>query len=354
MTMTDSTVHQHKRYYQAFQQRDVSYDGIFFVAVKTTGIFCRPSCSARKPKENHCLFFASAHAAMAANFRPCRRCHPLAPPHGTAPLVDKLLRAIISAPEKRWCARDFHALCGDMSTARRQFKRRFGVTPIAYARSYRLGMAGKKIQRGEKVIEAQLSSGYESDSGFRGAFSRVTGGAPSSVKNKPIWHVAWLDTPLGPVIAVADDKQLRLLEFSQRDRLQEEIDDLGHKAIIVPGYTEPLHAIKDELKRYFAGTLQAFRTPVAFHGTPFQQSVWETLCAIPYGKTWSYAQVANSIKNPKAVRAVGSANGANPLVIVVPCHRVINSGGKLGGYGAGIARKKWLLAHEQRVRAGVS
>lgn len=159
-----------------------------------------------------------------------------------------------------------------------------------------------------------------------------------------------LDTPLGPMLAIADEKSLYLLEFIECRGLEREIEQLRirKKSTITPGNTDPIILIERELKSYFSGKLIAFKTPIHILGTPFQQLVWNTLMPIPYGTTRSYAEQAIAIEKPSACRAVANANGANQLAIIIPCHRIINSNGNLGGYGGGIARKQWLLDHERK------
>jgi AraC family transcriptional regulator of adaptative response/methylated-DNA-[protein]-cysteine methyltransferase len=159
-----------------------------------------------------------------------------------------------------------------------------------------------------------------------------------------------LDSPLGPMLAIADEKELYLLEFAERHGLEHEIERLRFhlKAVIIPGMTEPLRSIERELKSYFEGTLKNFTTPFFLLGSPFQQRVWNTLLQIPYGAICSYAAQAASMGEPKSTRAVANANGANQLAIVIPCHRIISSNGSLGGYAGGIGRKEWLLQHEAK------
>lgn len=158
------------------------------------------------------------------------------------------------------------------------------------------------------------------------------------------------DTPLGAMIAIADEQALYVLDFIDRPSLNRTIEKLKikTKSIIIPGDTTQTHSIKRELAEYFAGTLKTFNTPVHFLGSSFQQNAWHALINIPYGQTYSYAQEAIAIGKPSAFRAVANANGANKLSIIIPCHRIINSNGKLGGYGGGLARKQWLLDHEKR------
>ncbi len=338
-----------QEYYQALIEKNRAYEGVFFVGVKTTGVFCRPSCPARKPKIDNCEFFETAQEALLASYRPCKRCKPLSHPQFASQLVQKLVEEVEKNPEKKWKESDFRNLSVDASTARRQFKKRFGMTFVAYARARRLGLAMKQIREGESVIDAQLASGYESGSGFRDAFSRIMGSAPSRSGTQKVLKASWSDTPLGPMLIVGDEEGVYLLEFVDRRGLETEIESLRKKAKlpIVPGRTQPIQQIESELAEYFSGKRKIFSTRLLPIGTPFQKKVWEELKKIPYGETRSYAQIATAIGHPTSFRAVAQANGANPIAIVVPCHRVINTGGALGGYGGGIARKEWLLKHEK-------
>ena len=348
------TSEQKKEYYQALLDKKTEYEGIFFVGVKTTGVFCRPTCPARKPKFENCEFFETAKQALLASFRPCKRCKPLSHPNHVSKLVQTLAEAIEENPEKRWKDKDFKELSIDASTARRQFKKRFGMTFVEYARARRMGLAMKQIRSGEPIIEAQLSSGYESGSGFRDAFSRIMGAAPSKIGEDKVLKASWIDTLLGPMIAIADESALYLLEFVDRRGLEKEVECLRKKTklAIIPGVTKPIDLIKNELDQYFRGELKEFKTPLLFLGSPFQKQVWEELQKIPPGETRSYAEIAISIKRPTASRAVAGANGANQLALIVPCHRVINATGELGGYGGGVIRKKWLLNHEKGLHNG--
>jgi AraC family transcriptional regulator of adaptative response/methylated-DNA-[protein]-cysteine methyltransferase len=337
-------------YYQALLDKNPDYEGVFFVGVKTTGVFCRPTCPARKPKIENCEFFEEAQEALLASYRPCKRCKPLSYPGHVSPLIEKLVAAVEHNPEKRWKEKDFEALGIDSSTVRRQFKKRFGMTFVAYARARRMGLAMKQIREGEPVIEAQLSAGYESGSGFRDAFSRIMGTPPAKSGEGCILKSSWLDTPLGPMLAIANEEALYLLEFVDRRGLEREIERLRKrtKSRVIPGHTKPIDSIKKELNLYFKGELTAFQTPLCLQGSPFQRQVWDQLSKIPYGQTRSYAAIAKDIGRPTAFRAVAQANGSNQLAIIIPCHRVINSNGELGGYAGGVPRKQWLLEHEKK------
>jgi AraC family transcriptional regulator, regulatory protein of adaptative response / methylated-DNA-[protein]-cysteine methyltransferase len=339
-----------KEYYQALISKNPEYEGIFYVGVKTTGVFCRPTCPARKPKFAHCEFFKTAQQALLASYRPCKRCRPLSHPNHVSKLVQTLVEAVEKNPEKRWKDNDFDELSIDAVTARRQFKKRFGMTFVEYARARRMGIAMKQIRAGDSVIDAQISAGYESSSGFRDAFSRIMGAAPSLSGRSDILKASWIDTRLGPMIAISDDDALYLLEFVDRRGLEREVERLRQKtkSAIIPGSTQAIQSITKELTLYFDGKIRKFNTPLFFLGSDFQKKVWSELKKIPYGKTCSYADLAKSIGNPSAFRAVANANGANQFAIVIPCHRVINTNGDLGGYGGVITRKQWLIDHEKR------
>ncbi|MGH1375063.1 MAG: bifunctional transcriptional activator/DNA repair enzyme AdaA [Alphaproteobacteria bacterium] len=336
-------------YYDALIRKDAEYEGVFFAGIKTTGIFCRPTCPARKPKFENCEFFATAQDALLAGYRSCKRCHPMALPDEASSLIKTLIKAVEDTPEKRWKDADFRAIGVDQSTVRRHFKKRYGMTFVEYARARRMGLALSHIRSGKSVINAQIDQGYESDSGFRDAFSRIMG-APPSAKDHIILKALWIDTKLGPMVAIADDTALYLLEFTMRRGLELEIERMRKKmkAAIIPGSTPILKQIEEELTQYFKGTLPSFKTPVAYIGSDFQQNVWDHLREIPYGETCSYADLARAIDKPSAFRAVARANGSNQLALIIPCHRVIGSDGSLTGYAGGLARKEWLITHERK------
>lgn len=347
------TKEREKELYQALLAKNSQYVGIFFVGVKTTGVFCHPTCPARKPKFENCEFFQHAKFALLSGYRPCKRCRPLSNPHLVSDTVRKLVEAVEAEPEKRWKTQDFKKLCIDESTARRQFQKRFGMTFVEYARNRRMGIALGEIRKGSPVIEAQLNCGYESPSGFRDAFAKIMGDAPMKMPSDAlVINSALIDTPLGNMIAMSDEDRLYLLEFTDRRGLELEVERLKKrtKAIIIPGKNKVIEELEADLASYFEGNLQQFTTPLAMLGSSFQKSAWQALIDIPYGQTRSYIQQATYIGNPSAYRAVANANGANKIAIVIPCHRIINADGSLGGYGGGVDRKQWLIEHEQKYK----
>lgn len=335
-------------YDRFFGSSSGSHSGLF-VGVKSTGIFCRQGCPARTPKRENCTFYESANAAVDAGYRACKRCHPLGLPGEASQLIRALVDLVEDDPERKWREADLRLHGIDPSTARRQFKSRFGMTFSAYARARRMAYASKVLNQGDKVIEAQLTAGYDSPSGFRAAFAKTFGTAPKNGAAEPLL-IDWIDTPLGPMIAICDDTHLFLLEFTNRKNMQRQMERLSktHKRAIVPGRTQITDMIAEELSRYFEGGLKQFQTPLCLTGTDFQKSVWKALQTIPYGTTWSYSDLADKVGNENAVRAVASSNANNGLALIVPCHRVIAKGGGLGGYAGGLDKKSWLLEHERK------
>ncbi|OFW35297.1 MAG: XRE family transcriptional regulator [Acidobacteria bacterium RIFCSPLOWO2_12_FULL_67_14] len=335
---------------RAFFDSDATYDGIFLTGVRTTGIFCRPSCRAKKPRPENVEFFGSVREALFAGYRPCRRCDPATPP-GTVPdWVTKLLAAVEADPGRRLHDEDLRTLGVEPARARRYFLEHYGMTFHAYCRGRRLSGALRQLKSGEPLDDVALGTGWESHSGFREAFTKTFGAAPGAARRLPDAAVVMttIDTPLGPMVAGATDAGLCLLEFTDRRMLEAQMRRLQSllKQPLVPGDHPHLALAREELARYFDRMLTEFTVPLVFRGTPFEERVWQELCRIPYGKTESYAGLAARVGSPSAQRAVGRANGMNRLAIVIPCHRVVNSDGKLGGYGGGLWRKHWLLGLE--------
>src|SRR5438552_14237495 len=202
--------------YRALVNRDSSFEGIFYVGVRTTGIFCRPTCSAKKPARENVDFFATPSEALHGGYRPCLRCHPMDPGKRPPKLIERLRAEVEHAPGGRLTDKELAAMAIDPSTARRQFKRHYGMTFQAYHRARRLGVALRDVRRGGRVDEARNGSGFESESGFREAFTKIFGEPPTTARARAPLLAERIDTPLGAMIAVADDEGLRLLEFIDR------------------------------------------------------------------------------------------------------------------------------------------
>lgn len=336
--------------YGIIAAKDKVYDGVFFVGVLSTGIFCRPGCSARIPLKKNCRFYDTAAAALKAGYRACKKCHPASHNADDGPLVRKLIEMVEDTPQTLWREAELVKVGIDPSTARRQFKRRFGMSFSAYARARRLALGLKTLAEGGDMIEAQLASGYESESGFRKAFGDAFGGqATSAGAAGPKFFVDWIETPAGTMIAVTDAQSLYLLEFTDRTKLDRQMHRIAkyNSVMIMPGRTPVHDQIESELRLYFDGALSEFKTPIALSGTDFQKATWEALRRIPHGETQSYAELAQGLGKPTAFRAVANSNANNALAIIVPCHRVIAKDGTLGGYAGGLERKANLLDLER-------
>jgi AraC family transcriptional regulator of adaptative response/methylated-DNA-[protein]-cysteine methyltransferase len=333
---------------QARLARDPSYDGIFWTAVKTTGIFCRPSCPAKTPFAKNVEYYGSVKAALFAGYRPCKRCRPLEIT-GTHPeWVKPLLARLEARPDERIRDRDLRALNVEPARARRYFQQHYGMTFHAFARGWRLRGAFQQLKKGADLDQVAMGHGYESHSGFRDAFQRLVGEAPGRCRSGDCVTVGWIESPIGPLVAAATDAGICLLEFSDRRKLETQFRTLRQRfGAILPGHHPLLEQLERELKEYFAGARREFTVPLRYPGSPFQEKVWNSLLGIKYGETRSYEQMAWAVGRPKASRAVGTANGQNRIAIVIPCHRVVNKGGKLGGYGGGLWRKQLLLNLER-------
>jgi len=334
---------------QAFARRDAQYDGVFFVAVRTTGIFCRPSCPSQ-PRPENVEFLPSIQACLFAGYRPCKRCHPESV-DGTPPeWVTLLKRELEASPERRFSSMDLAKLGVSPERARRWFQTHYGMTFAAWCRAHRLGEAFVGLRRGMDLDEATLGAGFESHSGFREAFRRTFGEPPGRARETGnCVVVAMIESPVGPLLAGVVDEGVCLLEFTDRRMLETNLKAIRRcfGGAVVPGRHAVLDQLKEELADYFSGRRRVFEVKLEPRGTPFQMQVWQALGQIPYGTTIDYATLAGRVGNPTGQRAVARANGMNRISILIPCHRVIGKDGTLTGYGGGLWRKRLLLELER-------
>jgi AraC family transcriptional regulator of adaptative response/methylated-DNA-[protein]-cysteine methyltransferase len=351
-THTTSSLPSRSEMELAYRQSDSTYDGVFVLGVRTTGVFCRPSCGARKPLPRNVEYFATPREAVFAGYRPCRRCRPLSAVGEPPGWAGRLLSEIERDTARRFTDATLREMGIEPAKARRFFNRNYGMTFQAYCRGRRLAKAFERIRNGERLDDVTLGHGYESHSGFRGAFAKVFGTTPGKANSTECISVVWIESPLGPLIAGATRERLVLLEFTDRRMLETQFSALrSHFRLpVVPGENAVLRKLRGELGEYFTGRLRRFTVPLAFPGSEFQQRVWKGLLSIPYGSTLSYEGLARRVKAPRAQRAVGHTNGLNRIAIVIPCHRVVNKDGNLGGYGGGLWRKRALLALERGER----
>jgi AraC family transcriptional regulator of adaptative response/methylated-DNA-[protein]-cysteine methyltransferase len=259
------------------------------------------------------------------------------------------LKEIESHPTARIRDANLRAWGIDPARARRYFRRNYGMTFQAYARARRLGSALDQIRQGAPLDDVALGNGYDSHSGFYDAFTRTFGKTPGQGTVTDCIQLTWLESPIGPLLAGATADGICMLEFTERRMLEAHFTTLRKcfRCALVPGVNEHLDRLNEELAEYFDGARRQFTGPLVYPGSPFQRLVWEELLRIPYGQTCSYEDIARRIGTPQAPRAVGRANGQNRIAILIPCHRVVNKCGKLGGYGGGLWRKQFLLEHEK-------
>jgi AraC family transcriptional regulator of adaptative response/methylated-DNA-[protein]-cysteine methyltransferase len=328
----------------AFMRRDRRWDGQIIGAVHTTGIYCKPSCPARRPKRENVTFYASTQEAQAAGFRPCMRCTPDEVGRDREAIA-QATRLIERAEEAPTLAELASAVGYAPHHFQRLFKRDLGVSPAEYARALRSRRAEQALKVNERVTDAIYDAGYQSPSGFYNDAKERLGMTPSAWRDGGRGEtIRWttFDSPHGEMLIAATSKGICRLIF---DDSEASLERQFPNATI----------IKDDgaLKELVEGALAAIERPMAapelpidVAGTAFQEAVWRELKKIPAGETRSYSDIAAAIGNPKAVRAVGTANGDNHICVLIPCHRVIRSDGSLGGYGGGIDRKRRLLAAE--------
>ena len=333
----------------AFMRRDRSWDGRVIGAVRTTGIYCKPSCPARRPKREHVEFFGTAEEARTAGYRSCLRCKPDEVGRDRDAIAKAV--AIIERSEEQPSLGDLAVAVGYAPHHfQRIFTRDLGVSPAEYARALRNRRAEAALKQNGRVTDAVYEAGYAGPSGFYSDAKERLGMTPSAWRNGGRGEtIRWthFDSPLGQMLIAATSKGICRLTFdddaeSLRRRFPKAtiVEDAGSLKGLIEG---ALAAIKEPLA--------ARELPIDVAGTAFQESVWRELRKIPPGETRSYAQIAAAIGQPGAVRAVGTANGDNHVAVLIPCHRVIRSDGTLGGYAGGLDRKRRLLASEGHASA---
>ncbi len=336
--------------YNIISSKDTIYEGVFITAVKTTGIFCRPSCRARRPKPENVIFYDTVKVALQNGFRPCKICKPMEQEATTPDYIKDIINELQKEPYKRITDENLRQRNIEPHTIRRWFKQHYNVTFHSFQRMLRINDAFTNIKKGTSITYAAFESGYESLSGFNESYRSVFGDSASKIKNENIINIVRFSTPLGAMFACATEKGICLLEFTDEKRLESLLKDLQKRldTVMLPGKNKHLTQVQDELKEYFEGKRTEFTIVLDMQGTDFRKLVWQELMTIPFGSTKTYKEQAIALNNGKAIRAVASANGANKINIIIPCHRVIGSNGSLTGYGGGLHRKKWLLDFEKR------
>jgi AraC family transcriptional regulator, regulatory protein of adaptative response / methylated-DNA-[protein]-cysteine methyltransferase len=337
--------------WQAVKRRDPAFDGKFLFAVRTTGIYCRPSCASRPAKRENVTFFETGAAAEKAGYRACKRCRPdqLGAPDPQMQAVKRACARIETAEEAPKLA-ELAASAGlSPYHFHRVFKALTGVTPKAYAAETRARRAADKLRTAETVTEAIYDAGFNSSSRFYENTDARLGMTPSAVRRGgagAVIRFAVGEASLGAVLVAATNKGVcAILLGDDPEALVRDLQDRFPHAEFKGGDAE-FERMVARVVGLVEAPGQRLDLPLDIRGTAFQQRVWAALSAIPAGRTATYAEIARAIGQPKAVRAVAQACGANPLAVAIPCHRVVRSDGDLSGYRWGVERKRKLIDRE--------
>ncbi len=348
-----------EQYWQAVVERDSSADGTFFVAVRSTGIYCKPSCPSKRPKRENVMFFTSPEAAEQAGFRACKRCHPREGVEAD-PQVELVQRACRYIEEHIEDSLGLAELSAHVNMSpyhlQRVFKRIMGITPRQYAEARRLDQLKEQLKEGESVTKALYEVGYSSSSRLYERTPVQLGMTPTTYRRGgPGMHINYsiVDSPLGRLLVAATEKGVCGVCIGEADTVLESALHLEYPRADIQHDAEGtgLHQWVEALVMHLNGQQPHLDLPVDVQATAFQWRVWQELRAIPYGDTRSYSQIAQAIGQPQARRAVARACATNPVAIVVPCHRVVREDGNMGGYRWGVERKKRLLEREAHDRA---
>ena len=341
--------------WDAVTQRDPHADGAFFYGVKTTGVFCRPSCASRQPRRENVDFFLTTDAARAAGYRDCKRCQPGRLPRELE-IVNRACAALDADPQQRLTLTQLSdAVHVSPFHLQRLFKRVVGVSPRQYQAAQRGAALRDALQRGTDVTRATVDAGFGSPSRMYESAPGELGMAPSAYRRKGAGltvHYASAPTSLGFVLVAATAKGICKIGFGDDPiALASELRGEFANAELVED-AERLAPFIAQVDAYLHGTRQRFDLPLDIAATAFRQRVWDALRRIPYGETRSYSDIAEAVGSPRAVRVVASACASNPVALAIPCHRVVQKGGALAGYRWGLPRKAALLDAEAQ-HAGV-
>jgi AraC family transcriptional regulator, regulatory protein of adaptative response / methylated-DNA-[protein]-cysteine methyltransferase len=328
--------------WHAVLARDRRFDGAFVYAVRSTGIYCRPSCASRRPRRTQVTFFPIPEAAEREGFRACRRCHP-ADANGRDPavaLVREACRAIAGGARPR----------GDSRRLARAFKRVLGITPRAYAEARRVSRFKQELKRRKRVSPALYEAGYSSTSRVYEHAHEHLGMTPATyARGGAGIGIAYITVPtsLGCLLVAATERGVCRVALGDSDAaLEAELIAEFPAARVARDKSGKLHGWVAAMLGYLDGSEPDLDLPLDIRATAFQRRVWQELQKIPFGQTRTYAEVAQAIGQPKATRAVARACATNPAAFVIPCHRVVREDGDLGGYRWGVERKKALLDME--------
>ena len=335
--------------------RDARADGTFVYAVSSTGIYCRPSCASRRPRRDRAVFFETPAEAVRAGYRACRRCRP-EETNAVDPWIEKIRRACVYLANVDGHVSLAHLasrLGGSPYHLQRSFTRMVGVSPRAYADACRLEKVKRGLRRGARVTDAMVAAGYGSSSRFYERAAAKLAMPPAQYRRGGTGAAvayAIVDSPLGRLLVAATTRGVCAVSMGSSDGELERALKAEYPAATLQPADHGLETWARQIVRHLQGRRPRLELPLDVQATAFQWQVWTALGAIPYGETRTYKEVAASIGRPRAVRAVAHACATNPVALAVPCHRVVRTGGGLGGYRWGLPRKKALLAAEHKMK----
>ena len=342
-------------YWQAVQARDADFDGVFFYGVRSTGIYCRPSCPSRKPLRKNVIFFAELKSAQQSGFRPCLRCSP----ERENSTIQEICRALDAACADGEARISLQALSIQFNLSeshlQRSFKKVMGISPRQYLEAKRIEKFKAASKNSADVITAMYEAGYSSGSRLYEKSSSQLGMTPATYrnqgKNMTINYVI-VDCNLGKLLVATTERGICSVTLGDEEKsLQQELSkEFSRAEIRVDGTS--LKSSVTEILAHLEGKQPRLNLPLDVQATAFQKMVWEELQRIPYGQTASYSQVAERLGKPSATRAVARACATNPVALITPCHRVVRSDGNLSGYRWGVERKKKLLEQENKYQRG--
>ena len=353
INMTPAPRNSQNKWWDAVLARDPHHDGEFFFAVSTTGVYCRPSCPAKRPRRENVTFFRNPTEAERAGFRACLRCKPKsASGNPQTATVKEMCRFIEQHLDEPVTLEKLATVFGQSPFhLQRTFKKALGITPRAYADSCRMGLLKRNLQSGRSVTHALYDAGYSSSSRLYERTASQLGMTPDKYRRGAIAtsiRYTCADSPLGRMLVAATEKGICAIQFGERD--EELVEGLKHEFpfAVRKRDDETMRSWTEAVLRQISGHKLNRSLPLDIQATAFQKRVWTHLQSLPFGTTQSYREVAKAIGQPNAARAVARACASNRIAVAIPCHRVVREDGEMGGYRWGVERKRALLELEQQ------
>jgi AraC family transcriptional regulator of adaptative response/methylated-DNA-[protein]-cysteine methyltransferase len=339
-----------EQFYQALLDRESRYVGVFFVAVKTTWVFCIATCRARKPKFKNVEFYTCFKEALDCGYRPCKVCKPTENTHQAPVEVQAAISLVRDNPKQKFSDAHLAESGFNPVNLRRWFKQHYGMTFQAFQRMYRINNALLELKSGKTVTDCAFASGYESLSGFGYTYKKVLKQSPNENKEQCTILINRLTTPLGPMFICATDNGICLLEFVDHKQLERKLEEIQFllSSKIIAGENKIIRQAKKQLSEYFSGLRQHFDLSIDMRGSKYERQVWQYLMSVPYGQAISDQQKGSMLHSKNSPGVGLKAIVSNKIAIIIPSHRVVTSNEKLKGREAKTVREQWLLEQERK------